>query len=315
MNAQERACRKYDDRPTGRGDSGLELANSISLDRAAISLSRLLERVNMAIVATLPAFLLLPPAIGITPLFTLFGGAWFLAINNHFQMACYGDSGSFNMVPLWRPVRLQRNFDMKHSAGTTLVLRSPDIRILADTHFRDARIPGEAERRDRFIRFLDGLPSNCVLFLLGDIFDFYFEYRSVVSRRYLDEVFSTELGVVIHERDILVEAQGRRILLAHGDLVMPRDYGYKLLKGVIRNKFVIGLARAIHPDLLDAIAGGVSHGSRTYLTMPQEKRARIVLACAAPGATNVGVAKIVNRLRILTPYRRPKLALAQFRCR
>jgi hypothetical protein len=68
MNAQERAGRKNHDRLTGRGDSGLELANSISLDRAAISLSRLLERVNMAIVATLPAFLLLPPAIGITPL-------------------------------------------------------------------------------------------------------------------------------------------------------------------------------------------------------------------------------------------------------
>ena len=207
----------------------------------------------------------------------------------------------------WAAGPAATHVDMKHPSGTTLVLRSPDIRILADTHFRDAAIAGEAERRERFIRFLDGLPSNSVLFLLGDIFDFYFEYRSVVSRRYLDiceairrasargipvhflggnhdywvgDVFSHELGVVIHERDILVEAQGRRILLAHGDLVMPRDYGYKLLKGVIRNKVVIGAARAIHPDLLDAIAGGVSHGSRTYLTMPQEKRARIVLAHA-----------------------------------
>jgi UDP-2,3-diacylglucosamine hydrolase len=196
---------------------------------------------------------------------------------------------------------------MKHSPGTTLVLRSPDIRIVADTHFRDVRLPGEAERRARFIRFMDELPSNCVLFLLGDIFDFYFEYRSVVSRRYLDicaaigratargipvhflggnhdywvgKEFSRELGVTVHERDIMIEAQGRRILLAHGDLVMPRDYGYKLLKGLIRNKFVIALTRAIHPDLLDAIAGGVSHGSRKYLTVPQEKRARGVMAHA-----------------------------------
>lgn len=195
---------------------------------------------------------------------------------------------------------------MKHS-DDTLVLTSPDIRIVADTHFRDPRSPGEAERRARFIRFLDGLPSNSVLFLLGDIFDFYFEYRSVISLRYLDicaavrrvtsrsipvhflggnhdywvgDVFARELGVVIHERDILVEAQGRRILLAHGDLVMPHDYGYKLLKGFIRNKVVIALARSIHPDVLDAIAGGVSHGSRKYLTVPQEKRARSVLAHA-----------------------------------
>jgi hypothetical protein len=65
MNAQEQAGRKRH-RPTGRGDSGLELANSISLDRATIILSRLLERVNMANVAILRAFLLLPPVVAIT---------------------------------------------------------------------------------------------------------------------------------------------------------------------------------------------------------------------------------------------------------
>jgi UDP-2,3-diacylglucosamine hydrolase len=196
---------------------------------------------------------------------------------------------------------------MKHTADTPLVLASPDIRIVADTHFRDARDPGESERRARFVRFLDGLPSGSVLFLIGDIFDFYFEYRSVVSQRYLDlyaailrttgrgipvhflggnhdhwvgKFFTGDLGMVVHEKEILIEAQGRRILLAHGDLVMPGDYGYKLLKNVIRNNFVIGLARLIHPDVLDAIATGVSHGSRKYLTIPQEKRARAVMAHA-----------------------------------
>ena len=188
-----------------------------------------------------------------------------------------------------------------------LVLKSPDLRIVADTHFRDRGLPGEAERRARFIRFLDDLPASCALFLLGDIFDFYFEYRSVVSRRYLEvygaiaratarglpvhflggnhdhwvgSFFSRDLGVVVHERDILVEAQGRRIVLAHGDLVMPRDYGYKLLKGIIRNRAVVTVSRAIHPDLLDAIAGGVAHGSRTYFTVPQERRAHAVMAHA-----------------------------------
>ncbi|HET6349969.1 MAG TPA: UDP-2,3-diacylglucosamine diphosphatase [Candidatus Krumholzibacteria bacterium] len=196
---------------------------------------------------------------------------------------------------------------MTPTVNQPVVLRAPDVRMLADTHFRDVRIPGERERRERFIRFLDNLPGNSALFLLGDIFDFYFEYRSVVSRRYLDvcsairrasdrgipvhflggnhdhwvgDRFASDLGVVVHQRDIMIEAQGRRILLAHGDLVMPRDYGYKMLKQIIRNPVVVALARAIHPDILDAIAGGVSHGSRTYLTVPQEKRARTVTAYA-----------------------------------
>lgn len=185
-----------------------------------------------------------------------------------------------------------------------LKLESADLRFVADTHFRDRRIPGEAARRDRFIRFIDEVPSTSVLFLLGDIFDFYFEYRSVVCRRYLDifaalarcrdrgvathflggnhdhwvgEFFTSDLGVVVHRDDIFVEAQGRRLVLAHGDLVMPRDYGYKVLKSVIRNPAVVAASRWIHPDLLEAIAGGVAHGSREYFSVPQERRAHAVL--------------------------------------
>jgi UDP-2,3-diacylglucosamine hydrolase len=171
-----------------------------------------------------------------------------------------------------------------------------DIRIVADTHFRDRDLPGEAERRDRFLRFLNSLSTGTWLVLLGDIFDFYFEYRSVVSRRYLDiyealdqcrhrgvdlhflggnhdhwvgDFFTHDLGITVHQDEIRIAAQGRKIVLAHGDLVMPRDYGYKVLKSVIRNRAVIGASRWIHP-----------HGSRQYFNVPQEKRARAVEAHA-----------------------------------
>jgi UDP-2,3-diacylglucosamine hydrolase len=182
-----------------------------------------------------------------------------------------------------------------------------DIRVVADTHFRDPALPGEAERRARFRGFLDALAPGTFLVLLGDIFDFYFEYRSVVSRRYLDvfeaidtcrrrgvdihflggnhdhwvgDFFTQDLGVTVHQKEIRIAAQGKRLVLAHGDLVMPRDYGYKMLKSVIRNPLVVGASRWIHPDLLDAIAGGVAHGSRQYFNVPQEKRARAVEAHA-----------------------------------
>lgn len=182
-----------------------------------------------------------------------------------------------------------------------------DIRVVADTHFRDRAIPGEEERRTRFARFLEALAPGTFLVLLGDIFDFYFEYRSVVSRRYLDiyealdgcrrrgveihflggnhdhwvgDFFSHDLGITVHQIEIRIAAQGRRIVMAHGDLVMPRDCGYKILKSVIRNRAVVGASRWIHPDLLDAIARGVAHGSRQYFNVPQEKRARAVAAHA-----------------------------------
>ena len=197
--------------------------------------------------------------------------------------------------------------NMQNLTDNFLPVGASDIRVVADTHFRDLATPGEAERRGRFNRFLDGLAPGTFLVLLGDIFDFYFEYRSVVSRRYLDvyeildacrrrgveihflggnhdhwvgDFFTRELGIVVHQHEIRIAAQGRRIVLAHGDLVMPRDYGYKVLKSVIRNRAVIGASRWIHPDLLDAVARGVAHGSRQYFSVPQEKRARAVEAHA-----------------------------------
>jgi len=177
---------------------------------------------------------------------------------------------------------------------------APEIIFLGDTHFRRRALPGEAERRDRFIRFLAAIPGGVSLFLMGDIFDFYFEYRSVVPRHYVDlfcalaacrdrgvdmhfiggnhdywvgRFFSDDLGIRVHRDEILISAQERRLVCAHGDLVIPRDFGYKALKTVIRNPAVIAVSRWIHPDLLDAIAAGVSAGSRKLQRAVQEARA------------------------------------------
>lgn len=180
-------------------------------------------------------------------------------------------------------------------------IRDKEIRFLADTHFRSREVSGESERRDRFIRFLDGLPSGSTLVLLGDIFDFYFEYRSVVCKRFVDlfsalsacgrrgvslhylggnhdywvgDFFSKDLGMTIHQGEFLLTSQGRKIVCAHGDLVMPRDAGYKILKTIIRNRFVIGASKWIHPDIMDAIARGVATSSRRLSKTPQENRAK-----------------------------------------
>jgi len=183
-------------------------------------------------------------------------------------------------------------------------ITADEVFFVADTHFRNRHDPAEAARRDAFSRFLDSVPDRGVLMLLGDILDFYFEYRSVVSNRYQDvfcalsrlrdrgvemhflggnhdfwvgDFFPRELGIEMHTDEILIDAQGRRIVCAHGDLVMPRDIGYKIMKNVIRNRFVIGVSRWIHPDIMDAIATGVSKGSRTLKTGVRENRARSVV--------------------------------------
>jgi UDP-2,3-diacylglucosamine hydrolase len=173
--------------------------------------------------------------------------------------------------------------------------------FLADSHFRDRRHPGESERRRRFIDFLSSVPSGTAVFLLGDIFDFYFEYASVVPKRHFDilhalhdcsrrgaEVhflggnhdywFGTflreEIGLVPHGDDIFVRCQGRRIWCTHGDLFLTGDESYRVIRSIIRNRVVIGAAKIIHPDLMDAIACRVSHESKRRNRRSVEDAAR-----------------------------------------
>ncbi len=90
---------------------------------------------------------------------------------------------------------------------------------------------------------------------------------------WVGDFVTDDLGMHVHQKEILVSCQGRKIVCAHGDLVMPRDTSYKILKAIIRNRVVIGAAKWIHPDIMDAIAQGVSAGSRRISKAAQQKRA------------------------------------------
>ncbi|UCG52538.1 MAG: UDP-2,3-diacylglucosamine diphosphatase [Candidatus Latescibacterota bacterium] len=170
----------------------------------------------------------------------------------------------------------------------TKISRS-ELFFLADSHFRDRRIPEEAVRRRYFIEFFSRVPDDSAVLLLGDIFDFYFEYATVVSKRYFDifhglhkasargvEIhflggnhdywfdgfLREDIGVTPHGDDLLFECQGRKLWCTHGDLFMPGDGNYKTIRSIIRNRLVIAAAKFLHPDLMDAIAARVSKGSK-----------------------------------------------------
>ncbi|UCH82778.1 MAG: UDP-2,3-diacylglucosamine diphosphatase [Candidatus Latescibacterota bacterium] len=181
----------------------------------------------------------------------------------------------------------------------------PELFFLADSHFRDRRIPGEADRRRRFIEFLTRIGNDSAVFLLGDIFDFYFEYATFVSKRYFDiyhalysatrrgveihflagnhdawytNFLSDDLGITPHGNDLFVESQGRKIWCTHGDLFMPDDNNYKTIRSIIRNPLVIKASKIIHPDLMDAIAARVSNESKHRNRRSVEHMAKTIVA-------------------------------------
>jgi len=127
------------------------------------------------------------------------------------------------------------------------------------------------------------------LFLVGDIFDFWHEYKKAIPKGFirfqgkLAELadsglpiylftgnhdmwmfgyFTEELGIDVFREPITLKTNGKNLLIGHGDGLGPGDQKYKLLKRVFDNKVCQWLFRQIHPDLGIRIANKWSANSR-----------------------------------------------------
>ncbi len=161
--------------------------------------------------------------------------------------------------------------------------------IFSDVHLQ----VGEAGRpgRERFIAFLQSFdPTEYTrIIILGDLFDFWFEYRHVIFSGYFDVLrafadlrdagvqfdfvcgnhdlwagrfLESELGFAIHRDRLELDFGDHRVLFVHGDGINPRDVGYRVYKKFAQLPFVVWLFGLLHPDWAMKLAQGVSHGSR-----------------------------------------------------
>ena len=172
------------------------------------------------------------------------------------------------------------------------------VHFLSDAHFRSKDSPFEAEKVRRFQEFLESISGAEHLYLLGDLFDFWFEYRRVMPKGYgkilrplrrlrdsgtritliggnhdwwLGPYFTEELGAELALDGCRVEHQGKRLLLVHGDELLNGDIGYKMLKAVIRHPAFIALARLFHPDFTYWAADRLSNTSRRIGEASQQR--------------------------------------------
>lgn len=140
-------------------------------------------------------------------------------------------------------------------------------------------LPSIEEGRDRemlFVKWLDTIKHDAKeVFLVGDIFDFWYEYKRVIPKgftRVLGKIaeltdsgvpvhfftgnhdvwmfgyFEQELGVKIHRNPIVREFDGKSFFIGHGDGLGHGDYGYKLLKGIFTSKVLQWMFSRLHPN-------------------------------------------------------------------
>ncbi|MBN1464603.1 UDP-2,3-diacylglucosamine diphosphatase [candidate division KSB1 bacterium] len=164
------------------------------------------------------------------------------------------------------------------------------IYFFSDVHLGAHSEELEKRKEQRLVSFLQMVEKeDAELVIVGDLFDFWFEYKTVVPRRHLrvlgllsllsarhkvyytagnhdfwlDSFMSHEIGLSIHEHDLVLENGGRRIYITHGDGLLKTDHGYRLLKRVLRNKMNIVLYQLLHPDIGIPLALFFSNLSRS----------------------------------------------------
>lgn len=156
-------------------------------------------------------------------------------------------------------------------------------------------------REKRIVSWLDTVRHDAhSIYLLGDVFDFWFEYRYTVPKGYVRllgklaeirdagipvvlftgnhdlwmfDYFPRELGIPVHHDPQLLLVGGQRLLIGHGDGLGPGDHTYKLLKRYFfRNRFAQWLFQWLHPNIGMRIANAWSRRSRiANIKKEQEK--------------------------------------------
>lgn len=154
-------------------------------------------------------------------------------------------------------------------------------------------------RERLLVQWLEHIRKDATeIFLMGDIFDFWFEYKTVIPKGFarlfgkLAEItdqgipiflfrgnhdiwafdyFSQELGVQLKREPLIREWNGKRFFLAHGDGLGPGDLGYKFLKRVFEFRPNQWLFNWLHPDLGTRLALYLSRKSR-YANVARDKK-------------------------------------------
>ena len=182
--------------------------------------------------------------------------------------------------------------------------------FISDAHLGAAPPDREAHRLARLHDFLNSLPGRAdALFIVGDLFDFWFEYRTAIPRRafetlaqlqrlreagieitylngnhdfWLGPFLRETIGIHTHHEALTIECQGRRIWLHHGDALVGGDVGYRVLRRVIRHPASIAIYRLLHPDLGIPFAHWISHFSREARDQRRFDGARLWQEVAVP---------------------------------
>jgi UDP-2,3-diacylglucosamine hydrolase len=168
--------------------------------------------------------------------------------------------------------------------------RNGKIFFASDFHLGLEAGGSSSEREKRVVQWLERAATEASeIYLLGDVFDFWWEYRKVVPKGFtrflgtlsaitdsgtpihlftgnhdmwMHSYLAEECGVTINHGEKEIVFNGKKFLLAHGEGLGTSEIGYKILLFLFRNLLIRKIFSAIHPRIGVAIGQAWSHNSR-----------------------------------------------------
>lgn len=164
------------------------------------------------------------------------------------------------------------------------------IYFASDLHLGVPSYETSLKRERHFVQWLDLIKEDAAeLFLVGDVFDFWFEYRKAVPRGFVRllgklaelsdagipihlftgnhdmwifDYLPKEIGLELYREPIQREWNNRSFYVGHGDGLGPGDYGYKFIKRIFKNPFLQWSFARLHPNFGIGLADYFSRSSR-----------------------------------------------------
>jgi len=187
-------------------------------------------------------------------------------------------------------------------------LEKEKIYFASDFHLGSPNLKESLEREKKIISWLNEIEKDAQsIYLLGDIFDFWFEYKKVIPKGFvrflaklaeliekgidihyvvgnhdmwMRDYLEQEIGLKVHSQEFIIEQDHKLIFIGHGDGLGKGDYKYKVLKLIFSSKICKWLFSRLHPNFGISLGQAWSNKSkRKKETLVNEDKEILVEYC------------------------------------
>ena len=184
-------------------------------------------------------------------------------------------------------------------------MKKEKIYFASDFHLGSPNYEESLKREKKIIFWLNEIEKDAKkIYLLGDIFDFWFEYEKVVPKGFvrllakladlvdkgiqihflvgnhdmwMRDYLEKEIGLKVHFKEFIVEENNQLILIGHGDGLGKGDYKYKILKSLFTSKICKWLFSRLHPNFGIGLGQAWSNKSRKEQEKPTNEEKEILV--------------------------------------